>query len=76
MWQQVVVFLLVVASALYVGRHILNSLLAFRSSKSGCAKGCQGCSFQPPTRQNHKATTTNIIPLTLVQPTQNKTPKP
>ena len=40
MIQQIIIFLLFVAAAVYVARLVYNSF----KSKSGCAKGCGACS--------------------------------
>jgi uncharacterized oligopeptide transporter (OPT) family protein len=40
MIQQIIIFLLFIAAAVYVARLVYKSF----SSKSGCAKGCGACS--------------------------------
>ena len=67
MWQQITVYLIVAAAAVYLGRYLFDSVSAIIRSRSGCGEGCSKCAFAAkspvPARKNGPKTLTNIIPL-------------
>jgi len=71
MWQEVVVYVCVAAAAVYLGKHIFDSVRAIVKARSGCGDGCNNCAFAArPSKRDAKSPVSApgaIIPLSDVR---------
>lgn len=74
--QQIIVFLIIAAASVYLGRYVWQSVRALVSGKEGCATGCGKCAYAPKNLDGKpisRPSGPNIIPLGEVRSLPHKT---